>query len=78
MPDANREVREADAMITEGPTLKATWEIDGTGDVLERIGDGPMIIWHTGNAEIAKALIEERRKMIEKLYASTVNALLGL
>lgn len=49
-------------------TVVARWSINSDGDVVESITDHPDVIWHTGNAETAKALIAERKEMVEKVY----------
>lgn len=51
------------------PQIRATWQILGNGDVREDV-DGMLgfTIYHTGDAEIARQLIAERRAAIEKVF----------
>lgn len=52
----------------------AEWSIDANGDVVERLADGPVCIWHTGNRQLAEFLIVERRAMVEHVYMRHLRA----
>lgn len=47
--------------------LAAGWNITDDGDVVEKIGDMPVVIYHTGDAAMAELLIKERQALMRSV-----------